>query len=60
MKCWIVMHYHRYGTDVWPVFAKRAPTEKSVIAKIEDWEGDTRDDEWVEIIGPFEIPKERK
>lgn len=60
MKCFVILYFHRHGTDAWPWFSKRKPTEKQVIATLEDWEGDEREDEWIEIIGPFKIPKEEK
>lgn len=59
MKCWVVIYHHRHGVDAWPVFRKkRKPTEKQIIKTLADWEGDTREDEWLEIRGPFEILEE--
>jgi len=60
VKCFVILYFHRHGTDAWPVFRKKKPTEKQIIATLEDWEGDEREDEWIEIIGPFKIPKEEK
>lgn len=57
MKCWVILYFHRYGTDGWPWFSQRKPTEKQVISTLMDWEGDEREDEWVEIVGPWEVPK---
>lgn len=61
MKCWVVLYFHRHGTDAWPVFQVNRPTEKKIIAELqEEWEGDTRDDEWIEIRGPWKIPEKKK
>jgi hypothetical protein len=60
MKCWVVLYVHRFGSDAWVVFAERKPTKKQIIKTLMDWEGDERDDEYVEIRGPFVIPKGRK
>jgi len=49
-------YHHRHGTDAWPVFQPKKPTEKQIIKTLEDWEGDEREDEWLEIRGPWEIP----
>jgi hypothetical protein len=57
MKCWVIIFSHRYGADAWPVFSDRKPTKRQIIKSI-DWEGDTRDDEFLEIRGPWEVPKE--
>jgi hypothetical protein len=54
MKCWVIIYHHRFGTDAWPVFSARRPTAKSVIKTLGDWE--ERDDEWIEIRGPWELP----
>ena len=56
MKCWVILYSHIHGTDAWPVFSKRKPTEKSVIKTLTGWEPD-RDDEWIEILGPWDLPK---
>ena len=55
-RCWVIVYYHRHGTDAWPVFRQRRPTEKQIIATLSDWEGDEREDEWLEILGPWEVP----
>jgi len=57
---YIVRFYHRHGNDVWPVWSDKSPTEEEIIEdlKREDmWDGV---DEYVEIYGPFEIPKDAK
>ena len=56
-QLFIVTYHHRHGTDVW--LSLGSITEEEVIEKLkaaDEWEGDTRDDEYVEITGPFEIP----
>jgi hypothetical protein len=55
-RCWIVQYHHRFGVDAWPVFNTRKPTERQVIKTLYDWEGDEREDEWIEILGPWSIP----
>lgn len=50
---WVVVYEHRYGTDVW--IRDRETTVKQEAADLADWEGDERDDEWLEIRGPFFI-----
>ena len=55
-KIWIVIYSHRHGLDAWPILQnadEAAPTNESVIASIPDWEGDSREDEFIEIIGPW-------
>ena len=49
-----IRYSHRHGTDVWIEHtAGNMPTEDSVIEKLgEDWEGDHREDEYIEIYGP--------
>ncbi len=58
MKVWIVHYWHRHGDDFWPEFTE--PTESSVIAGLDDWEGPgseaNREDEGIEIRGPWEVP----
>lgn len=57
MNLYIIRYSHRHGHDVWPVFATEQPSEDEVIAGLEDWEGEEAD-EYIEIYGPFDIPKE--
>jgi hypothetical protein len=58
MKLWIVLHTHRHGVDVYPLFQTDAPTEDEMVAATGDsYEGD-RDDEFLEVNGPHEIPAE--
>ena len=56
MKFWIILYHHRHGTDTWPVFSERKPTEKQIIESLEDWEGEVKN-EWIEIVGPFTVPE---
>lgn len=62
MNVYVIMHYHRHGTDAWPWYSDVMPTEDEVIdtSLKELWEGDERDDEWIEIIGPWELPESDK
>ena len=50
---WIVQYNHRYGVDTWPVLSAAEPQSKEIIKDLEDWEGDDRADEYIEIVGPF-------
>ena len=59
MKLWIVLHTHRYGIDIYPLFQESRPTEKEMIAAASDYEID-RDDEFLEVNGPHEIPAEMR
>lgn len=57
MKVYIVVYYHRHGSDTWPRFtADNAPAPDAVaeIDQLEDFEPDR--DESVEIFGPFDVP----
>lgn len=56
MTLWIVQYYHKYGTDVWPVFAKKCPKEADIIKDIPDFKGE-EENEWIEIVGPFDVPE---
>jgi hypothetical protein len=59
MKLYIVCYEHRHGVDVWPIFVRPgepAPTAEDVIEGLSNWEGDSREDEFLEVQGPFDIP----
>jgi len=60
MKCWVIVYHHRFGTDAWPLFQARRPTKRRVLRDMPDWEGEgsprNREDEWYEILGPWEVP----
>lgn len=71
MQLYIGLHHSRHGVDVYPLFYPSNADNKSVraslwgdlMAKIGDnWEGEgteaNREDEYVEVSGPFEIPTE--
>jgi len=64
IRFWVVLHAHRFGNTVWPVQQRRKPTLKSLLRTCaefgRDWEGEgrrdgapPRDDEYIEIFGPF-------
>ena len=58
MNLWIVTFTHRHGADSWPRFQDQAPTEEEEISDLGDtWEGEDRGD-FLDITGPFEVPKE--
>lgn len=52
---WIAVYTHRFGNDVMPYFRTldQPLTEDEVIANLCDWEGDTREDEHIDIAGPY-------
>ena len=55
-KIWIVIYSHKHGVDAWPVIQNEedpAPTQESVIAGLQDWEGEEKE-EYLEIMGPWE------
>ena len=58
LKLWIAVYSHRFGNDVTPYFLPtvRTLTEEYVIQQLDDWEGDTREDENIVIFGPFDVP----
>lgn len=58
IQLWIAVYTHRFGNDVIPYFLPRnSPlTEELAILNLDDWEGDTREDEHIDILGPYEIP----
>lgn len=60
MIFWIVIYTHRHGVDVWPFFSDEMPTESEITNNLDDWEGDTREDEYVEVRGPFTVPSIKK
>ena len=61
-KCWIVLYTHRHGTDTWPLFRVDAPDVQEIIEDLNDVWGDSDFDpdrgDSVEIVGPFDVPKE--
>ena len=57
MNLYIIRYSHRHGHDVWPVFSTKAPTEDEIIEKLEEWEGEEKD-EFIEISGPHPHPAE--
>ena len=70
MTLWIYTYHHRYGVDALPYFQDEPPEEAQVIKDIDDaggdYEGshgthaeeDQRDDEWLELHGPYGVPTE--
>ena len=59
MKFYIAIYTHRYGIDVWPVFQDEEPTIEEVAAALDNYEPE-REDEYLEIIGPFYPPEPGK
>ena len=57
MIFWIIYYYHKYGYDVWPVFQEKEPTEEEIAAGLTCYESD-REDEGININGPFKVPAE--
>lgn len=57
MQLYLIRYSHSHGHDVWPVFASEAPTEDEIIANLDDWEGEEKD-EYIEIYGPHPFPAE--
>jgi hypothetical protein len=69
MTFWIVRYWHRFGDDAWPVWKKTRPDLKWLLktdpdfardyegeGSIERHEDEWREDEGVEIYGPFTVP----
>lgn len=57
---WIAVYTHRFGNDVIPYFRTldQPLTEEEVIENLDDWEGDTREDEHIDIAGPYPYTEE--
>ena len=62
MYLYISVYYHRFGQNIKPIFVgdnDLAPEPEDIIEALgDDWEGDTRDDEHIDIFGPFNVPEE--
>lgn len=60
MKIWIIKFHNSQGTDVAPYFNKREPDVARLMKEqhplLREFVPDRHEDEWVEIVGPFEIP----
>jgi len=52
MNFWIVKYHHRHGTDVWPLFQDKRPSQSEMIKGLPDWEPDQG--EWLEAVGESE------
>jgi len=69
VKFWIIQHTHRFGNSCWPVFTDQEPDVVWLLENdkdfADDWEGedprddtkDFRDDEYIEVFGPFFPPQ---
>jgi len=57
MLVYAMLYHHRFGSDVYLLRRQdgEKPTDEDGISLLEDWEGDTREDEWIDIIGPLPI-----
>jgi hypothetical protein len=64
-QLWIGIYHHRHGVDVCPYFQEEPLTEEQIIEVLGDeYEGpggktpeeDVREEEYVEVAGPWEIP----
>jgi len=62
MNLYIITYTHKHGTDAWPRFEAGMPDEGKIIEELrESGEWDEDDDErgsYVEVRGPFDVPKE--
>ena len=47
---WIVVYYHQYGNDAWPVWQDTPPYLDEIAAELDDFDGD---EEYLELFGPF-------
>jgi hypothetical protein len=64
MKLWIVMHHHKHGLDVFPVYQEDEPNDNQMEAAVEAGGGDFDPEEsdgeggheWLEPKGPFDLP----
>jgi hypothetical protein len=55
MQFWIVVHTHRHGIHTYPLFQDRLPTKEQIIAATEGAYEKNREDEYLELYGPFNI-----
>lgn len=52
LPLWVIMHTHRHGADVYPVYAQECPEGDDVFDLLGDaWEAD-KDEDW-DISGPY-------
>ena len=69
MKFWIIRHYHRFGDSCWPVWKETEPDLKWLLETDTEFasdyegegapdreEGEGREDEGIEVYGPFPVP----
>lgn len=54
-KLWIVIYQHRFGTDAMPVWTDKEPDLDEFAKTLTEFEPD-REDEYLELSGPFDIP----
>jgi hypothetical protein len=55
IKLWIVIYHHRFGTDGMPVWQSDEPNLEEFTKTLSNFEPD-REDEYLELSGPFDIP----
>lgn len=59
MNLWIVRYYHRHGADCFPVYKCQRPTLEWLLKNATFFaeQFEKREDEGVEIYGPFDLQK---
>jgi len=62
MTFYIITYHHKHGTDTWPHFGKE-PSEDEIVKGLREegnWddEDDNRIDTYIDITGPFEVPRQ--
>ena len=64
MKLYIVIFTHKHGTDAWPRFDTKEPTEAKIIKELRksgEWDEDDDDrGSCIEVRGPFDVPAEAR
>lgn len=55
IKLWIIVHKHRHGEDFYPLWQSDYPDLDEFAKTLDDFEPN-REDEWLELSGPFDIP----
>lgn len=57
LRLYIIHHAHRHGDSIWPVLAAATPTVEAIAAQDPDTFELHREDEHLQVIGPFDPDK---
>lgn len=64
MRLYVIIFTHKHGTDAWPRFSAKEPSEEEIIDELRkggEWDEDDDDrGSYVEVRGPFEVPAEAR